>query len=117
MFSENSYKLRIYQDAIVVFLQQEPGYKIDLHLNFENILNFGQTLLQRMQEEKGVFRVSRSKKVFEIVTSFDTMLHLVSKFSFMKKPVSDADQENVDKLFISMKKLTLWNIQSDADVI
>ena len=110
VFSETSYRLRIYLDAIVVYLQHEPDYKIDLHLNFENILNFGRTLLQRMEEEKGVFRVSRSKKVFEIVTSFDTMLHLVSKFSFMKKPVSEVDQENVDKLFISMEKVTLWNI-------
>ena len=50
MFSENSYKLRIYLDALVVYLQQEPEYKIDLLLNFENILNFGQTLLQRMEE-------------------------------------------------------------------
>ena len=110
MFSENSYKLRTYLDAILVYLHHEPEYKIDLHLNFENILNFGQTLIQRMEEEKGVFRVSRSKKVFEIVTSFDTMLHLVSKFSFMKKPVSEVDQENVDKLFISMEKVALWNI-------
>ena len=83
VFSENSYKLRIYLDAVVVYLQHEPEYKIDLHLNFENILNFGQTLLQRMEEEKGVFRASRSKKVFEIVRSFETMLQLVSKFSFL----------------------------------
>ena len=109
MFSENSYRLRIYLQAMVVYLQHEPGYTIDLHLNFENILNFGQTLLQKMEEEKGVFRVSRNKKVFEIVTSFDTMLHLVSRFSFMKKPISEEDKENVDKLFITMKKVTLWN--------
>ena len=110
VFSENSYKLRIYLDAIEVFLQHEPEYKIDLHLNFENILNFGQALLQRMEEETGVFRVSRSKKVFEIVTSFDTMVQLVSKFSFLKKPMDEANKENVEKLFVSMKKVSLWNI-------
>ena len=110
VFSENSYKLRTYLDAILVYLHHEPEYKIDLHLNFENILNFGQTLIQRMEEEKGVFRVSRSKKVFETVTSFETMLHLVSKFSFIRKPAKEADQENLEKLFSSMEKVTLWKI-------
>merc|ERR550517_13529 len=109
VFSEHSYRLRIYLEAMETFLHHQAPYTLDLHLNVENIINFGQTLLPRLEEDKTVFRFTRSKKVFEIVTSFENLVHLVSKFSLTKSPLSGSDQQEIEKLASSMEKVSLWS--------
>ena len=110
VFSENSYRLRIYLDALDVFLQHQLEYKLDLHLNIGNILQFGQSLLEMEKEERAVFRVTRSKKVFEIVTSFEALIHLVSKFSITKNSVNQSEKEIFENLASSLKVLSLWRL-------
>ena len=96
-------------EAMETFLHHQAPYTLDLHLNVENIINFGQTLLPRLEEDKTVFRFTRSKKVFEIVTSFENLVHLVSKFSLTKSPLSGSDQQEIEKLASSMEKVSLWS--------
>ena len=107
MFSEHSYRLRIYLDAFDVFLTQNSDYKFDLRLNIENILEFGQKLLSRMKEDKEVFTITKSKQCFEIVTSFESLIHLVTKYDITKTSV---DKEGIQTLASSMKELSLWNV-------
>ena len=107
VFSENSYRLRIYLNAFDVFLSHHSDYKFDLRLNTENILEFGQKLLSWMKEDKEVFTVTRSKQSFEIVTGFESLIHLVTKYDIMKTSV---DKEGIETLVSSMKELSLWNI-------
>ena len=113
VFSENSYRLRIYVEAIETFLQHRSPYKLDLHLNVENIIKFGQTLLRSLEEDKAVFRFTRSKKVFEIVTSFENLVHLLSKFSLTKNPLNGSDKMEIEKLASSMKSLSLWSLNKN----
>ena len=109
VFSEDFYRIKIYFSSLQQYLHNTED-NLDVRTNIRRVVETGNKLVKNLEEEERIFRRSRTKQGFAVVSSFQAYLHLVQEFKIGVTSDEDNCDTELDTVIEKLNHLSLWNI-------
>ena len=104
VFSEDLYMILTYHQAINKYLEHNKS-DLKLTTNIGNLLETRENIMKLLENEKGIFRQSRSKSGYKSISSLRALLSLVLNYDVIK--IEDSQRKEIEIFFGHLNKYKL----------
>ena len=104
VFSEDLYMVHTYHQAITTYLgHNKDGLKLTTKI--DNLLESRCDIIKILEKEEGIFRQSRSKRSYMVISSLRALLSLVKSFNIIK--IEDFKRKETEHFFTQLNEYKL----------